>query len=144
MLREDQELYSYRVMTQGGHAFRAYVPFSAMYDFWDHLMDLKTCDRSTVEACYFGNDGSVISLCFDAKEVVGVDTPFNNSNPVTLKMHNDKLKEHRTAHTRKKQEINRNTFSAAQSVNKKPPRSLYLLSKISRSDNFIPIFCNTL
>ena len=116
MLCEDLELYSYRVMTQGGHAFRAYVPFSAIYDFWDFILDLKTSDRSTVEACYFGNDGSVISLCFDAKEVVGVDAPFDNNHSVTLKMHNKKLKEHRTAHARKKQENNRNNISAAQSV----------------------------
>ena len=117
MLKKDKNLYPYRVFTSGGHAHVCYVPFEHVYDFWDHILDLrKTTD--TLETCYIkGND--IYFLILEANSILAVDTPFDTQVPFTIEAHEEKLKINRTRHMRKKQDKAKQNRSVGQSVKKR-------------------------
>lgn len=121
MLSKDVKLYPYRVFTQGGHVHQAWVPFEHVYDFWDHIYDLKHNEHNkTVEACYFAAGGDLIMLFIDAMNITSMDSPFDRSDPITIQMHGEQAEAIRTKHMKRKQKAAAEKLaSAGQSVKKR-------------------------
>jgi len=107
MIDKNVALYTYRVLTSGGHAFICLVPFNQVEDFWVEVRRLRNFDLE-LETCYIAANQRIIFSGIDAKSIIAIDTAHDRP-PMSLVEYEDTLKAQKHVNKVQKKEVRKIT-----------------------------------